>query len=1113
MVPPLSVGTDSRSIKLHKYQERESESSFGDDFNVGISESLDLSFSKFSHVSGISVSKSRTNGSRGSSESGSPFVEKMHMRIHNMEVERAPRPKMEPISENSDRSSSPSSPLVNSLNLPKVRHTNPKHRRRAQELPSTPVDENAPQFHRKFSEKMSLTPAQRVEKVPGLKHRNALDNFRFFEKVGRGAYADVYRGVNIKTNQVVAIKQISLDKDHDLLVLMGEIDLLKILKHENIVKYHGFVKTHTSLNVILEYCSGGSLRQLYKKLGHGLQEQEMISYVRPILQGLNYLHEQGVVHRDVKAANVLITDSGKVKLADFGVATKVATLHNTIVGTPNWMAPESVLGGEGICTASDIWSLGATIIELFTTYPPYHDLNPMAALHAIGTDEHPPLPSGMAPLAKDFLLECFQRQPSIRISAKLLLKHKWMAQELEHLTKMTKSESVRKSLLDPQLKLLSSTPKLESDSATPYTVLREHTSTSGTEQSLSSSPRKKYTRSELLSKFTDKEDDLGIDGEGESDLINIKLVEKKDESLGSQDEEYSDPFLELDIENFDTNDLEVQSKMEFLITKLNNRVSSAHLGNDEITQSLVKITGRMLQLLKKYPTLHDVIIRDHSVLTFMELLESAPELIEEHKLWYHVLSILNVIFGDHVAQLENFALLGGIPMITQFSKLSFGLPVRLQVVKFVKILKKSDKAMLMFVSSGGLRVLSRFLEEDFDLTPDFPLVAINCIHEILDKDLTRFKSDMCRVLSKYGVLFWFVVLLNRLARYSPSSTSVVPQEYVEVTIDKILEVMKFFGQSEPRVRISISNPDLFKLLIKVYPSVNFSRQLTILRFFRSITCISGLLRPLYSADILEFYVNILLQFTPSTPRYKEVVNIVCPSLYNCCSLNHNKEAEIVRLGAVPLLRDLSKINLLFRQFVLPLICEFVYCDSYVRLVLIRHDILNTFFNLLVDPYWHYNALESLLHWGTEDANFRWLDSAKAKDCLISGFMMSKISNMEAALDNYLTLVTSNKSVLHLMTRDSVILSILSKLTVYGKNPAAKLSLLRILRCIIDFAVSSDSRHDISSLGKVRDSMNLILSAGPSVLVQELATKIEVTIDSSCTHHSLTEERKCGEPQV
>lgn len=1058
---------------------------------MGSIESLDLSFSKFTHVSGISVSRTKS-ASRGSSIEG---LDKWQKRPSSADLGSFSGSRMELISETHDLNLPRHSPFIAGLNLPKSRNFNQNDYNFKPEVPSTPLDENAPPINAKLSDKISLTPAQRVEKRIGPKSKNPLEYFRFFEKVGRGAYADVYRGVNIKTNQVVAIKQISLDKEYDLLVLMGEIDLLKILKHENIVKYHGFVKNLTSLNVILEYCGRGSLRQLYKKAGHGFHELEIISYVKPILQGLHYLHEQGVVHRDVKAANVLLTDAGEVKLADFGVATKVATLHNSVVGTPNWMAPETVLGGEGICTASDIWSLGATIIELFTMSPPYHDLNPMATLHAIGTDDHPPLPSGLSPVAKDFLLECFQKQASIRISAKLLLKHKWMIQQTEH---QTKSTVIKKSELLGRLTELRDEKENYScdfpDFQAPTPRLISPTELdSSNEDNLSKLPQKKYTRDELLTKFTDENEVIEVDPLENSDELSFKLAVNKDFAPEQNDQEDEDPFLELDIENFDTNELEVQSKMEFLTNKLAHRVSNSHLGNEEITQSLVKVTGRMLQLVKKYPTLHDVIIREHGVLTLMELLENAPDLVEEHKLWYHVLAILNYIFADHVAQIENFSLLGGIPMITQFSKLSFNLPIRLQVVKFVKILRKSDKAMLMFVSAGGLRVLSRFLEEDFDSNPDFPLVAIDCIHDILAKDLTRFKSDMCRILSKYGVVFWLVVLLNRLARYSSNPISVVPEDHVEATIDQILGVMKFFAQAEPKVRISISNPDLFKLLIKVYPSLEFSRQQAILKFFRSITCISQLLRQLYSADILEFYVNLLLQYTPSTPRYKEVVNIVCPSLYNCCYLNHAKETEIVKLGAVPLLRDLSKINLLFRQFVLPLICEFVYCGSYVRLVLMRHDALNTFFNLLVDPYWHFNAMDSILHWRSEDPKLHLLESSKAKDCLISGFLMSKISNMEAALDNYLTLVTSNKEVLDLMTKDSIVSSILTKLSTYSKNPAAKLSLLRILRSIVDHAIRNGHYESMSTLGNVYDLMNIILTNDFSVLVQDLATKIRTLL--------------------
>lgn len=147
-----------------------------------------------------------------------------------------------------------------------------------------------------------------------------------------------------------------------------------------------------------------------------------------VLQGLQYLHDQGVIHRDIKGANILTTKDGTVKLADFGVSTSTLAgpdKEAQVVGTPYWMAPE-IIQLSGATSASDIWSVGCTVIELLQGKPPYHNLAAMPALFAIVNDDHPPLPEGVSPAARDFLMQCFQKDPNLRVSARKLLRHAWI---------------------------------------------------------------------------------------------------------------------------------------------------------------------------------------------------------------------------------------------------------------------------------------------------------------------------------------------------------------------------------------------------------------------------------------------------------------------------------------------------------------------------------------------------------------------------------------------------------------------------------------------------------------------------------------------------------------
>jgi serine/threonine protein kinase len=244
--------------------------------------------------------------------------------------------------------------------------------------------------------------------------------------LGKGAFGSVYKALNWGTGGTVAIKQVGLSHlpKTELKNMMQEIDLLKNLHHPNIVKYHGFVTSTDNLYIILEYCEGGSLQSMCKTFGK-FPETLVALYLSQVLQGLLYLHEQGVIHRDIKGANILVMRDGLVKLADFGVATKGNVGESSVVGTPYWMAPE-VIQLSGATTASDIWSLGCTAIELLDGKPPYSNFNPMPALFRIVNDDHPPLPEGASPVVRDFLMQCFQKDPNLRVSAKKLLKHPWI---------------------------------------------------------------------------------------------------------------------------------------------------------------------------------------------------------------------------------------------------------------------------------------------------------------------------------------------------------------------------------------------------------------------------------------------------------------------------------------------------------------------------------------------------------------------------------------------------------------------------------------------------------------------------------------------------------------
>ncbi|KAL0058647.1 Protein kinase of the Mitotic Exit Network [Marasmius tenuissimus] len=254
----------------------------------------------------------------------------------------------------------------------------------------------------------------------------SLDDYQLGDLLGKGAFGQVYHALNWATGETVAIKKIQLSSlpTRHLGNIMSEVDILKHLNHPNIVKYKASVKTGDFLYTILEFCENGSLYGVLKRFGK-FPENLVAGYVSQILEGLVYLHDRGVIHRDIKGANILTNKDGTVKLADFGVATMGIVDSDALVGSPYWTAPE-VIKRSGATTVSDIWSVGCVVIELLTGAPPYNDLDTISARSRIIQDDYPPIPEDASPIVQDFLTQYFQKDPNLRFSAKKLLGDPWI---------------------------------------------------------------------------------------------------------------------------------------------------------------------------------------------------------------------------------------------------------------------------------------------------------------------------------------------------------------------------------------------------------------------------------------------------------------------------------------------------------------------------------------------------------------------------------------------------------------------------------------------------------------------------------------------------------------
>jgi serine/threonine protein kinase len=785
------------------------------------------------------------------------------------------------------------------------------------------------------------------------------------QKIGNGGFGTVFLSFHTKSLTTVAVKQISLvNKDSNKIKeIQNEIKLLKHLDHKRIVRYkdHGELTTHlgTHLYIMMEYLESGSLGALTRKFK--IDESGISKYIAHVLEGLAFLHSEGIIHRDIKGDNVLLTKDGDVKLADFGVSAKLARVtRNEVVGTPYWMAPE-VISLSGSTYASDIWSVGCMVIELLTGKPPYYDFERQNAFFKIVMDPHPPIPTGISGAAQDFLMSCFHKEPGLRKTAAQLMKHPWIVQTDSPVKSI--QPTIRVSSPNgsgnrtPSSRVVTRSTTFESFSSSSGSWKSDTWDTFGNGYETVIQQKKESVKKavvpvsktdKLLEYHESDSDSDELDSWNSTDTSDLDLEKRlklnmKTHSPADSDEDLFHGVYDLEIneaQKLEDDALTIIRTIEFdmedsellqIISELQQRADDDYvvptIAKAFLNDSMISIVTLLAQknsldivlaLLKLTNTLSHTSeqIKDHLLLIgiFPAIMKLLSTWTEHNEMQHEVVCLLYTLMQHNILCTKTFVAAGGLPLLVNLLKqkdFQKEQSVRQTVYRTVDVIleifnhcKKSDICRLF-----AAQKLPLYLSESIK----------DMVHVLNNNELpSQFADYIAESTDSVDSYFGTVELRQPVVSATASAS-----EYIDKSVGIMVNL-------SVRADVGIVNPGTITNILSILEGLDSKHKLATLHFITNVSSITdpSLQEILINCGVLQALVREL-SIVLKEKNLRDTEQIPCKScvhilnaLYMLCCYNNQRKEIIAREGAISLLKDILVADLPMQNFALDLFLGF-----------------------------------------------------------------------------------------------------------------------------------------------------------------------------------------------